>query len=123
MIPNGEGHEPKSKQRWHYLAIKTLSALLRGITPKHHGDFCCLHYLHSFAAENNCESHKKVCENKYFCNILMSSEDTKILVPFINYAALECLIEKIDGCKNDPENSFATKVGKQIPSGFSMSTI
>ena len=42
----------------------------------------------------------------------MSSEDTKILefhqnqkydqVPFIIYADLEFLIEKIDGCKNNP---------------------
>ena len=26
------------------------------------------------------------------------------------YADLECLIEKIDGCKNSPKNSFTTKV-------------
>ena len=43
--------------------------------------------------------------------------------PFINYADLECLIEKIDGCKNDPKNSSTTKVGEHIPSGFSISTI
>ena len=24
--------------------------------------------------------------------------------PFVIYAVLECIIEKIDGCKNDPEN-------------------
>ena len=30
MISNGE--------RWHYLAVKELSALLRGITSKHHSD-------------------------------------------------------------------------------------
>ena len=63
----------------------------------------------------------------------MPSEDTKILefnqyqksdkAPFIIYADLECLIEKIDGCKNNPENSSTTKVGEHIPSGFSMSTI
>ena len=63
----------------------------------------------------------------------MSSEDTKTLefnqyqksdkAPFIIYADLECLIEKIDGCKNNPENSFTTKVSEHIPSGFSMSTI
>ena len=50
----------------------------------------------------------------------MPSEDTKILefnqyqksdkAPFIIYADLECLIEKIDGCKNNPENSYSTKV-------------
>ena len=43
MIPNGEG--------WHYLAVKELSALLRGITSKHHRDFYCLNCLHSFATE------------------------------------------------------------------------
>ena len=46
MIPNEE------KEGWHYLAIKKLSTLLRGITSKHHGDFYCLSYLHSFRAEN-----------------------------------------------------------------------
>ena len=43
--------------------------------------------------------------------------------PVIIYADLECLIEKIDECKNNPENSSTTKVGEHIPSGFSMSTI
>ena len=39
------------------------------------------------------------------------------------YKDLECLREKIDVCKNHPENSSPTKVGGPIPSGFSMSTI
>ena len=72
-------------------------------------------------------------QDKDFCSIIMTSEDTKILefnqylkydkAPFICYADLECLREKIDGCKNNPENSFTTKVGEHIPSGFSISTI
>ena len=125
MIPNGEGR--------HYLTVKELSALLRGIMSKHISDFYCLNCLHSFATENKCESHKKLLENKDFYNIIMPSEDTKILdfdqyqksdkAPFIIYADLECLIEKIDGCKNNPENSFTTKVGKHISSGFSISRI
>ena len=55
----------------------------------------------------------------------MPSEDTKILqfnqyqksdkAPFINYADLECLMENIDGCKNNPENSSTSKVSKHIP--------
>ena len=63
----------------------------------------------------------------------MLSEDTKILefnqyqkfdiATFINYADLECIIEKIDGCQNNPENSSTPKVSKHIPSCFSMSTI
>ena len=32
-------------------------------------------------------------------------------------------IKKIDRCKNNPENSFTTKVSEHIPSGFLMSTI
>ena len=43
--------------------------------------------------------------------------------PFIIYADLECIVEKIDGCKNNPENSSATKVSEHISSCFSMSTI
>ena len=76
---------------------------------------------------------KKVCESKDFCDVLMPSEVTKILefnqyqksskAPFIIYANLECLIDKIDACKNNPENSSTTKVSEHIPSGFLMSTI
>ena len=63
----------------------------------------------------------------------MPSEDTKILefnqyqksdkAPFIIYADLECIIEKIDGCKNNPENSSSTNASEHIPSGFSMHAI
>ena len=142
IISNGEicevkseGCEAKSEGRrqWHYLAVKKLSALLRGITSKYHGDFYCLNCFHSFTTKNKLQSHIRVCENKDFCNIIMPSEDTKILefnqypksdkAPFIIYADLECIIEKIDECKNNPENSSATKVRKHIPSDFSMSTI
>ena len=58
---------------------KKLSPLLRGITSKNYGDFHCLNCLHSFRTKNKLESHKKVCENKDFCNVIMPSEDTKIL--------------------------------------------
>ena len=89
--------------------------------------------LHSFRTEYKLKLPKKVCENKYFYNIVISSEETKILefnqyqnsdkVPFLIYAYRECLIEKIDGYKNNPENSATTKLGKHIPSGFSVSTV
>ena len=59
----------------------------------------------------------------------MPSEGTKILEfnqnqkcdKFIIYADLECLIQKIDRCKNSPGNSFTPKLGEHIPSGFSVS--
>ena len=107
--------------------------MLRGITSKHHGDFYCLNRLHSFATENKRGSQKEVCENKDFCGVIMLSKDIEILelnqyqkldkAPFVISADLQCLIEMIDGCKNNPENSSTMKVSKHIPLGFSMSTI
>ena len=38
-------------KKWHYVAVKKLSALLRGITSKHDGDFYCLNCFHSFRTE------------------------------------------------------------------------
>ena len=123
----------KNKEKWHYLAIKILSAMLRGITCKHWGDFYYLNCLQSFATEKILESHKKVCENKGFCNVKMPFEDTKILEfnkykksskgPCIIFADFECIIEKNDGCRNNPEKSSTAKVSEHISSGFSMSTI
>ena len=58
--------------------------------------------------------------------VIIISEDTNQKSdkePFILYADLECIIQKIDGCKNNPENSSTTKVSKHIPSGFSITTI
>ena len=79
------------------------------------------------------ESPNNTFENKDFCNIAMLSENTKILEfdqyqksnkePFIIYADLECLIERIYRFENNAENSFTTKVGEHSPSGFSISTI
>ena len=34
---------------------------------------------HSFTKESNLESHKKVWENKDFCNIALASQQTKLL--------------------------------------------
>ena len=63
----------------------------------------------------------------------MPSDDTKILEcsqykksdkpPFVIYTDPECITEKIDGCKNNTENSFLTKLNEHILSYFSMSTI
>ena len=54
MIPNNE------KEGWHYLVLNKLSSLLRRITSKHHGDFCCLNCVHSFRTENKLKYHKKI---------------------------------------------------------------
>ena len=83
--------------------------------------------------ENNLKCHKRVCKNKDFCGIEMPSGKNKILkfkqctksekMPYIIYTNLECLIEKIDGCENNPKYSSTTKIGKHIPCGYSLSTV
>ena len=39
-------------KNWHYPAVRKLSALLRGITSKHEGDFYCLNCFHSYSTKN-----------------------------------------------------------------------
>ena len=86
-----------------------MSAFWRGVTSKKNGDFYCFNWLHLFRTKNKIEYHKKVCENKDFCNVVMRSEDIKILefnqcwkaekAPFIIQTIFECMIGKIGGCK------------------------
>ena len=39
-------------KKWHYLAVKSLPALLRGITSNHNGGFYCLNCFHSNRIDN-----------------------------------------------------------------------
>ena len=55
MITDGE--------KWHYLAIKSLSAFFRGITSNNNGDFYCVNCFHSFRTENKLKKHKNVCQS------------------------------------------------------------
>ena len=46
-------------KKWHYLVVKTFSALLRGIISNHNGDFYCLHCVHLCRTEKNSRKIKK----------------------------------------------------------------
>ena len=62
----------------------------------------------------------------------MPNEDNKIIKynqgkksiksPFIIYADLECLLEKISTCYNNAEESSTTEINKHTPSGYSLFT-
>ena len=45
-------------KKWHYLAVKSLSALLRGITSNHKEDFYCLNCSHSYSTKEKLEKHE-----------------------------------------------------------------
>ena len=46
-------------KKWHYLVVKNLSGLSKGITSNHYGDFYCLNCFHSYRTKNKLEVHKK----------------------------------------------------------------
>ena len=124
MITDGE--------KSHYLAIKSLSALLRGITGNNNGDFYCLNCFRSYTTKDKLKKHKNVCKNHDHCYVEMPKEDNKILkynhseqsmrAPFVIYADLECLLEEMSTCHNNPEKSSTAKVNKRTPSGYSLFT-
>ena len=105
MITDGE--------KWHYLAVKSLSALLRGITSNHNGDFYCLNCFHSYSTKEKLKKHEKVCNNHDYCYVEMPNDNNKVLkynhgeksirAPFVIYADLECLLEKMHSCQKNPE--------------------
>ena len=51
MINNGEN--------WHYLVVKNLAGLLKGITSNHKEDFYCLNCFCAYSTKDKLEAHKK----------------------------------------------------------------
>ena len=111
IISNGEN--------WHYLVVKNLPGLLRGITSNHKDDFYCLNCFCAYSTKNKLEAHKKICENHNYCHVEMPNEDNKIIkynqgeksikLLFVVYADLECLLEKMSTCQSNPMNHLQLK--------------
>ena len=45
-----------------------------------------------------------------------------VKLPFVIYADLECLLEKMSTCRNKPNESSTTKTNKHTPSSYSIFT-
>ena len=69
MITDGE--------KWHYLAVKSLSTLFRGITSSRDGDFYCLNCFHSYRTNNALKKHERLCNNHDYCHVEILKEDEK----------------------------------------------
>ena len=65
-------------KKWHYLAAKSLPALLKRITSNHDGDFYFLNCLHSYRTKYRLEKHENVCKDHDYCYIEMPKENDKI---------------------------------------------
>ena len=80
-----------------------MSALFRGKTSKHNGDFYCLNCLHSHRTKNKLKKHENVCKNHDYCHIEMpkkgsvikyNHEEKSMKVPLIIYADMESWFNK-----------------------------
>ena len=106
-------------KKWHYLTAKSLSALLRRITSNQNRDFYCLNCFYSYNTKEKLKKHERVCNDHDHCYLEMPNEENKILkynygeeslkVPAIIYADLDCLLEKMHSCQNNPEKSYTEK--------------
>ena len=120
-------------KKWHYLAVRSLSALFRGITSSNNGDFYCLNCFYSYCAHNKLKKHERVFNNHDYCHLEMPKENEKILkynhaekslkAPLVIYADLECLLKKEQSCQKSPEKFYIEKKAKREPSGYSLSLI
>ena len=71
MITDGE--------KWQYLAVKSLSRLLRRITSKNNAHYYCINDLHLFRKQNKTKSNESVCKNHQYCHIRKCQAHNKIL--------------------------------------------
>ena len=103
-------------KKWHYLPLRSFSALFRGITSSNNGDFYCLNSFHSYRTHNKLKKHERECNNHDYGHVDILHEDEKILkynhgekslkAPFMITADLECILEKEQSRENNPENSY-----------------
>ena len=119
-------------EKWHYLTVRSLSALLRRITSNHNGDFYCLNCLHSYRTKNKLKKHEKLCNKHDYCYAEMPKQynntlkynygEKSLKAPFAIYFDSEVLLPKISSSQNNAEKSYVNKKAKHIPSGCACSS-
>ena len=117
-------------KKWYYLAVTNLSALLKGNSSNHKGDFYCLNCFSSYTTKNKLKEHEEICNNHDSCRIEMPKWVEKILkynpgekslkAPFAIYLDLECLLKKEQSCQNNLQKSYTEKKARHEPSGWAM---
>ena len=55
-------------------------------------------------------------------NIKYNHGEKSMKVPFVIYADLECVLEKMSNCERNPNESYTSKIIKHTPSGYSIFT-
>ena len=116
-------------EKWHYLAVKSVPGLLRGMTSNHDGDFYFLNCFHSCTTMNKLKKHQKIYRNHDFSYVKIPDEKLKHnpgekskKVPFVIYADLECILRKTNAYQVNPTKSYTVKKAKHKTSGYSLVT-
>ena len=90
-----------------------MSTLLGEITSNDNEDFYCLNCFHSYSIEKKLKKHERVCNdhdyyvelpNEYSTILKYSHGEKSLKAPFMIYAHLECLLQKMHSCQSNPEN-------------------
>ena len=112
--------------------MKRLCALLNTITCNYEGGFYYLNCFYSFTKENALKKHENVRKDHDYCYEKMHGKDNNILkydsgekymrVPFITYVDVECFLENISTCHNDPNKSSTIKINEHTRFGYSLLT-
>ena len=66
-------------KKQYYLAVKSLSKLLTGITSNHVGDIYYSNCFHSYSTKNKLKKHENVCNDHDYCYVEMPNEYNKTL--------------------------------------------
>ena len=114
--------------RKHYVAIKSLSRLLRSQNTKHkEREYFCMNCLQGFWEECSRDEHLGYCKNNESVRIEMphkrpiveySEGQFQFKVPFIMYAYFEFILEPIQGPGNNPRISATKGINIHVPSGW-----
>ena len=118
--------------KWHYIAIRSIPALLRGVTSTHNGDYYCFNSFHLYRIAKKLEEHEQLRVKNNYGLIKIPTEKNKYITstpgkntlknPFIIYADLECLLYLISTCDNTEDSSFTIRKNIHKPSGYSLLT-
>lgn len=121
------------QKKYHYCWIKDLNRLLADQHSHHSRYYYCPYCLHGFTKERLLVDHEPYCQTHGPQKIELPTEEDKWLnykdirkqlkVPYIIYADFESLLQPIQGCDNNPENSSTIKTTKHIPSGFAYKVV
>ena len=118
----------KDEENAHYCLVNNISALLTTQINNHgHKRHFCLRCLNGYKTEQALNEHKEYCYNNECVKVVMPEKGTFLKFknflhserfPFVVYADTESLIENMDICDPNPQNSYTKKYQKHEPISF-----